>query len=548
MIQIQKTLAGACLAALLSLSPSALAQVFDEVNGLWKGAAGSALIESIPNVGVRIRQGKTVASGTLSLPAPAGPGQITGTGIALTVNGLATKELGDDTITGTVAGKTVTWKRDMAPKPPITVAFPGDRPWVRFMQEILMPKTAEDRESWHTFNSVEARKFLTRCQLYRTGYWQNKYMKGATRPEQNASFDRLINSLNGTLMSARKVLNTKFSIMLQNNLSDKAKPEAALAVSSLGMYFSTAAGGAVRLKIDPTAVVYYITDRRANSKFGLVVMDTPGHAPLASSFGKLQGDFGKAPITDDKNYARAIFELMTMSKTTAAKVLTPLAKSSYTDYLGIMAIEDQRGVMFNNFTLNWGYNMTNGALWMLIVKALSHGQTRPGPTERFAGKPELASQVLITDPMGALKLVPGDPTYADILNGAENWLTPASKGKGGNDFQERGAMATLKQLTTKWLTAKYPAVVQRVVTSLAPFRPAASISPRAQADIFHRLVENFYDYTNFTKVTKVQAKEIVDASMVMVDTIYKNSRDLEAFILANGATKGTEWAPRASGF
>ena len=121
-----------------------------------------------------------------------------------------------------------------------------------------------------------------------------------------------------------------------------------------------------------------------------------------------------------------------MSKTDAAKPLSAPAKSSYTDYLGIMAIEDQRGVMFNNYSLNWGYNMTNGALWMLIVKALSHGQMRKGPVEKFKEKPELASQVIVPDATGALKLLPGDPTYADILNGAENWLTPGSKGKGGN--------------------------------------------------------------------------------------------------------------------
>lgn len=532
--------------ALLLLAGTASAQYFDELNGVWTASvngqttAAWALTESYPPLGVRLTfQDKVV-------PVNKDGDRLTSSSsISLRITGLDTPAPDDDTIAGTFFEQELVLRRDVTPKAPIVVELPGDRPWVRFMQEILIPKSAEDRDTYHTFQAAEAGKFLRSCQLYRSGYWQHRYMKGATRVQQDQSFASVISGSNGVRLTPRTVLLTKFNPVLVSALSAKAKPDKALALSSLGMYFSTAAGGALRIPVTPDSTIYYITDRRQNDKLGLVVMATPAHPPLASSFGKWLLDFAAMPKADDAAFARALLETMAMSSTRAATSLSGVGRSAFTDYLGVMAIEDQRGVMFNNQSLRWGYNMTSASFCALIVRALSHGQMRKGPGI-LGGKQELAGQVIVSDSgPGGAKLCPGDPSYFDSLNGGEDALHSGKKG--GNDMQEGPGMALLKQLTSEWLRSRSPELVNAVEASLATVVPAAEISSRAKADIFHFMCENFYD-GRMKGLSSGQAVAVVDAGMALMTKISSDSKDLEVFILGKGVTKSKDWAPRASGF
>jgi hypothetical protein len=534
------------VSTLLLLPGTTSAQYFDELNGVWtaslngKPTATRALTESYPPLGVRLTFQDRVVPVTKD-----GDTLTSDASVSLRVTGLNTPARDDDTIRGTFFEQQLVLRRDVTPKAPIVVELPGDRPWVRFMQEVLIPKSAEDRDTYHTFQAAEAGQFLRSCQLYRSGYWQTKYMQGATKAQQDQSFSSVITGTNGASLTPRTILLTRFNTALVNKLNAKAKSEKALALSSLGMYFSTAAGGALRIRVTPDSTVYYITDRRQNDKLGLVVMATPAHPPLASSFGKWLLDFGAMPKADDAAFARALLETMAESSTKAAASLSAVGKSAFTDYLGVMAIEDQRGVMFNNQSLRWGYNMTSASFCALIVRALSHGQMRKGP-DQLGGKQELASQVIVSDP-GAEggKLRPGDPSYFDTLNGGADALHGGKKG--GNDMQEGPGMGVLKQLTTEWLRSRSPALVAAVEASLASVVPAAEIASRAKADIFHFMCENFYD-SRMKNLSTVQATAVVEAGMALMDKIASDSKDLEAFILTKGITKSNAWAPRASGF
>jgi hypothetical protein len=564
-----KLLSGLAIAALLNL-PSARAQdSFDDLNGLWTvkedghNKTDEALTEHYEEIGIRLRlDGKVVSlkkdgddlvvgdatsvgmSNALDGAAqPAADGDV-----RLTMKGFDTKDPSDDSLEGTFYGKKVVLKRDMRPKRPIDLRLPGDRPWVRFMDEVLIPKTAEDRESYHRFDPAAARAFLTSCQLYQSGYWMYKYMAGADQAAQRQTFDKLITGMSGTTFSPRTIYSTRFRPMVIANLSGKAKLSAALAVSSLSLYFSTAAGGAVRIHVtdDDDSLIYYITDKRANSKIGLCVMKTPTHPPLASSFGKWLLDLSSMPASDDAAMARSLMETMCCASTRAANQLSPTGRGAFTDYLAVMAIEDQRGVMFNDRDLGWGYNMTSGSFCALIVRALSHGELRTGP-EKLGSKQELASQVLVEDWDGTgAKLQPGDCSYFDVLNGGDDVLAGNGK-KGGNDFQEYGGMSTLKKLTTQWLREAHPDLVKRVETSLAGVVPDAELADRSREDIFHLMCQNFYDVRMGT-LTQAQCREVVEAGVALLGAVKSDSRALEAFILAHGVTKSTDWAPRASGF
>ena len=476
--------------------------------------------------------------------------------IKLTSVGQKTYSLYDDKLIGTYGNKAVEFTRYTRSRRPIEIRMPGDRPWVRFMQEILIPKTAEDRETFHIFRAKKAGAFLRSCKLYDSGYWQRKYFKGATKAEKSAAFDALIERMHRERVSPRTMMRTAFRRGLDENLSEDTKAKwYGLAASGLGMYFSTAAGGSVRIIVTDNrdSIIYYITDTRRTQKLGLVVMDTPAHLPLASSFGRWLLDFGAMPKEDDSTFARGLLETLAMSSSRAANALSDMGKSAYTDYLGVMAIEDQRGVMFNNAGLKWGLNMTNGSFTALIVRALSHGETRPGPIVpkyprlKLDGRDELASQVIVGR-MGGYSLQPGEPSYFDTLNGADNVLE-GNGTKGGNDLQEGDGMRKLKQLTTDWLRAKHPAKVERVEEAFAAIMPLDQISEpaRARSDVFHLMADYFYE-PKMAEATPAQAQEMVDAGVDLLNTVSDHSRDLEAFILANGVTKSTGWAPRASGY
>jgi hypothetical protein len=373
----------------------------------------------------------------------------------------------------------------------------------------------------------------------------------------------------------------------------------ALAKSGLGMYFSTAAGGAVRIPVtnNEDSYIWYITDRRANAKNGLVVMLTPTHAPLASSFGKWLLDLSESPRQDDEHIARFVLEVMCKSDATSADKMvkgpTSNSRSGCTDYLGVMAIEDQRGVMFGNDGLSWGYNMTSGMFTALIARALSHGEERPTPNlyelikndpakfENFKStlKPganadqklrqlasdmkldgvrkELDIKVIVEDwSSDGPTLRRGEASYFDTLNGADDVLD-GSGTKGGNDFQEGEGMQTLRVLANNWMTKTYPAKVKALEDSLKPFMTRQEAGHRAVNDVLHYMVTVFFNNAKFSKCTPAQAEAIIKAGLDYMMTIRNDSKNFEKYILETEhdldgekkrITRSEEWAPRASGF
>jgi len=117
------------------------------------------------------------------------------------------------------------------------------------------------------------------------------------------------------------------------------------------MYFSTASGGALRMPITSTSTAYFITDRPARAALlGLVVMDTPSHGPLASTFGRQLLDMGAMPAADSPIYARSMMDLLAKSDNKRAAQLSGTGASALTDWFSVMAIEDYRGVAFGNPT------------------------------------------------------------------------------------------------------------------------------------------------------------------------------------------------------
>lgn len=573
-------LCAALIALAVAPTPAAAQEYFDDMNGVWtvqlggQAASETALTESYTPGGSTVtlrfrdrvvtltKSGNDLTNGSGSLVGNLPGGTNQAATVRLRVTGLQTKDPADDALTGTFFGADAVFKRDVSSRAPIVLKLPGDRPWVRFMREVLIPRTAEDRETYHRFETAPARGFLESCVLYETGYWMRKFMRGGATAEGRRSFGNVIDGMSGRLVSPRSITTSAFGGLLRANMAPNAVGQFALARSGLGMYFSTAAGGSVRIPVtdDGTCTIYYITDRRASSKNGLVVMATPAHAPLASSFGRWLLDFSRMDKRDDVVFARCLLETLTESSTRSANRLqSGHGRSAYADYLGVMAIEDQRGVMFANDELSWGYNMTSGSFTALIARALSHGEKRPGPdlvalrgdtaknrslarTLELDGREELATQVIVGN-----ELRPGDLSYFDVLNGADDVL--AGEGvRGGDDFQEHGGMATLSRLTTRWLREKYPNLVRAAEESVAPFIPREQLARRSKEDVFHLLCENLYDNARFSKVTRTQARRITAAGVALMTKIHAESRDLERFILANGVTKSTRWAPRASGY
>lgn len=407
---------------LLAAASTASAQVMDDLNGLWTvtldGQPAVAMTESYNGHVIRLLpDGNPVfldkKDDTLTSKAGSGlAGNISGNGAAagavtLKVKGLSTPDKADDQLTGTWFGKNVTFKRDLSAKAPIELDLArgiGDRPWVRFMREVLIPKSAEDRETYHKFDRQKGGAWIMATELGHKGYW---ITKGWVRDQ--ATFDGLFQSYHGVLNSPRSILAGRFNSLLSAAMRPNKKSEIGLALSSLGMYFSTASGGSVRLIItnNRDSIVYYITDRRAHERTGLVVNATPTHKPLASSFGKWQNDAGEMVLTDDDPYDRAVLELMVKSNTSSMNQVSGTGRSAFTDYMGIMAIEDQRGVMFGDDDLDWGRNMTQASFDISIIRALSHGQSRKKPAYRApSGEKTITDEALTTKSSVEGQLVP----------------------------------------------------------------------------------------------------------------------------------------------
>jgi hypothetical protein len=280
------------------------------------------------------------------------------------------------------------------------------------------------------------------------------------------------------------------------------------------------------MPITSDSTIYFITDRPArSSKIGLCVMDTPTHGPLASTFGRQLLDMGSMPEADTTTYAQAMMEMLVKSDASTAKKLSPAGRSALTDWFAVMAIEDYRGVSFGNPDLGWGYNMTNVQFYGLCVRALARSGTKDSK-----GNPVIGQCVVGTN------LQPGDPSYADVLNG-------------GNDMQEFPDMQQQKKLTTDYLTQAHPDLVNAVHDAFKGIVPDSELDDRAKSDVFHYICANLYDAKErMTVLTGARAEAAVKAVVALVSAMEKDSEQLEAYLLAHGLTKSNDPAPKSKGF
>jgi len=496
----------------------------DNLNGLWTTTLGGhkladdAVIESWPAIGIRLH-----VSGKVYQLTRTGD-HLDGPGVSLDVkpNKSGVK---DDTFDGTIDSATVHLARDTAPKPPITLTFPADRPYRSWLVDTIMPLAQQDRESYVSLQASPMLTFLTSCELYKHGSWLRQYFKGATWAEQAKSFRNVVYAVNNQTSTPRQMTsNYKFSSTLQANLSDPSK--IGLAMSTFGMYFTTAAGRSLRMPITSTSMAYFITDKPKRAELlGLVVMDTPTHGPLASTFGRQLLDMGEMPANDNQTYARAIMELLVKSDPRSVSSLSDVGKSAMTDWYAVMAIEDYRGVAFGNPELGWGYNMTNVQFFGLVARALAR------PTQKDSAGHAIAGQVIV-----GTQLRPGDPSYADVLNS-------------GNDMREYPDMARLKQLANDFLKSKHATEYADVQAAFATVIPASELDNRAKTDIFHFIDAQLYDEKGRMKsLTGAAADRAIRAVTALFNALETDSTAFETYILAHGITKSNEAAPKATGF
>lgn len=495
----------------------------DNLNGIWDGTLGGtgledAVIKSWPAVGIQLELGGKTYTLTRT------GNKLTGEGVELTIKPNNPGQR-DDAMEGKVDGETVKLARDIELKDTITVELPKDRPFRVFLQDTLMPLAQLDRESYTLLDAEQMKRFMESTVLFKAGSFQRKYMKGSTRAEQNQHFFAMLDEMDGLETTPRAAIyDPKFTSAVKAHLKDSSLT--GLALTNFNLYFLTGAGRSLVLPFSSDAKAYFITDRPARAeKLGLVVMDTPSHGPLASTFGRQLLDLGEMPANDNATYAKAVMDLMLKSDPTAVSSLSGVGKSALVDWYAVMAIEDYRGIGFGNEGLGWGYNLTNVQFYGLLARALA----RPGQTDA-EGKP-VAGQVIVGD-----ELRPGDPSYVDVLNG-------------GNDMQEYPDMARLKTLATKFLREKHAPVVAEVEAAFAAVIPAAELDSRARQDIFHFITAQLYDNEGrMAALTGAKADRAVAAVVELVRTLERDSANLEAYVLANGITKSNAPAPKATGF
>jgi hypothetical protein len=498
----------------------------DELNGLYTATVNGqpstteVMLEVWSTVGVRLTYGGQTFQLTRTADA------LTGVGVSLVVKANKSGVL-DDSLEGTINGATVVFKRDTAVKPPIVLAFPGDRPFRSYLTEVIVPAAHRDRESYVQLRSYPMGFWLRDCELYRTGSWQRRFFKGATWNEQSTSFHNVVRAVDYVKTNPRRMTKQyKFSTALNANLANPTA-DIGLASSTFAMYFPTAAGRGLRWEFADDSKAYFITDRPSRgARIGLVVMDTPTHGPLASTFGRQLLDLGAMPTADSAVYVRVLMDLLVKSDVSRFSQLSGTGRSALVDWYSVMAIEDYRGVAFSSASLGWGYNMTNVQFFGLIARALA----RPGQVDA-EGKPVIGQVVV-----GA-QLRPGEASYADVLNN-------------GNDMQEYADMARLKQLTTQYLRARHPALVAEVEAAFSGIVPTLELDSRARVDLFHFICAQLYDSRFRTSVLKDQARatRAINAVAAVFDALNANSADLEAFLLSKGLTKSDVPAPRSTGF
>jgi len=495
----------------------------DNLNGIWDTKVGSShvadtSIEAWNAVGVRLHFGDKVYQLTRSA------NKLTASGVALEIKANDPGQR-DDQIVGKIDGKSVTLSRDVDLKPTLTLDLPGNKPFRMFLTEDLMPLAQQDRESYVELDASKVKSWMKTTVLYKAGSFQRKYMKGTTREQQDANFLAMIDKLDGIDTSPRSAIyDPKFSGAIKDSIKDQSMT--GLALTNFNLYFTTAAGRSVILPLTSDSKAYFITDRPARAdKIGLVVMDTPSHGPLASTFGRQLLDMGEMPANDNQTYARAIMELLVKSDPRSVSSLSDVGKSAMTDWYAVMAIEDYRGVAFGNPELGWGYNMTNVQFFGLVARALAR------PTQKDSAGHAIAGQVIV-----GTQLRPGDPSYADVLNS-------------GNDMREYPDMARLKQLANDFLKSKHATEYADVQAAFANVIPASELDDRAKTDIFHFIDAQLYDEKGRMKsLTGAAADRAIRAVTALFNALETDSTAFETYILAHGITKSNEAAPKATGF
>lgn len=482
----------------------------DNLNGLWDGKLGSTAVDDVvirswSSVGIELQLGEKVYKLTRT------SNKLKGTGVELDIVAHAPGQR-DDALKGKVDGKSITLARDIEIKDTMRVELPRDRPWRTFLAETLAPLAQQDRESYVVLDSAKIKEFMESTVLYQAGSFQRKYMKGANRTEQNAEFAAMIDEMDGLETTPRAAIyDPKFTSAVKAHLKDSSLT--GLALVNFNLYFTTGAGRSVILPFTDDTFAYFITDRPARAeKLGLVVMDTPSHGPLASTFGRQLLDLGEMPAADTVTYTKAMIELLAKSDPSTTAQLSGVGKSALVDYYAVMAIEDYRGTDFGNPNLGWGYNLTNAQLYGLLVRSLKN-------------------QLIIGN-----ELRPGDPSYVDVLNN-------------GNDMREYPDMAKLKTLATKWLRQAHAAEVADVEAAFREVIPATELDTRAKTDIFHFVTAQFYDAKGrYANLRGASADRAVAAVVKLMDVIGRDSAALEAYLLTQGITKSSVPAPKATGF
>jgi hypothetical protein len=494
-------LATACGDASVDSGSQGVSDVSDDnLNGIW---SNDAVIDSWSAVGIRMHLGNDVRSLTRSGES------LTGPGVSLTIDPKG-YYASDDVMDGTIDGKVVHLARDTTSKSPIVLSFPGDRPYRSFLVDTILPEAQRDRESYTIMHTTEMNAWLHSCELYKHGSWQSKYLAGTTYAERNAAFSKIVSAVSNIKTTPRQMTHeSKFTSAVTANLKDPSL--AGLAISTFGMYFTTAAGRGLRMPIAPDSTAYFVTDRPSRGALiGISVMATPLHGPLASTFGRQLLDMGAMPTSDDSIYARTMMELLAKSNNARASKLSATGRSAITDWYAVMAIEDYRGVAFGYPDLDWGTDMTNVQFYGLVARALG-------------------GQVIVGS-----ELRPGDPSYADVLNS-------------GGDMQEYPDMSTLKVLATNYLRAKHPDLITNAESAFAIVAPKSSLEWGAQSDEFRLVTAELYN-ANVAALEGTAADKAIDAVVALTDTLAKESAAFESYILASGYTKSSVPAPKSTGF
>lgn len=494
----------------------------DNLNGLWDGTIDGVAVEDVvirswDAIGIQLELDGKVRTLTRK------SNKLTASDVALAID---PNEPGprDDELAGTIDGKDVALHRDIELKDTLTVELPRDRPYRMFLADMLTPLAQQDRESYVAMDAAKIKAWMQDTVLFQAGSFQRKYMKGATAAERTANFLDMIDQLDGLETTPRSIIsNVTFTKAVKDHLKDQSL--AGLALVNFNLYFTTAAGRSVILPITDDAKAYFITDRPSRAeKLGLVVMDTPAHGPLASTFGRQLLDMAAMPPEDNHRYAQAMMDLLIKSDPSSAAALSGDGQSALTDWFAVMAIEDYRNVAFGLDSLGWGHNITNTQFFGLVARALA----RPGSVDD-AGH-DIVGQVIVGN-----ELRPGDPSYADVLNG-------------GNDMREFPDMAKLKKLATKWLREDHADLVAEVEAAFAGIVTAAD-EPRAKDDIFHFITAQHYDAQGRqARLTGAAADRAIAAVVALVDAMQRDSGKLEAFILSQGVTKSNKAAPKSTGF